>query len=37
MILAAILELVEEAEKRKKITRQIPQDQYAHCKYLEII
>ena len=38
-ILAAILNFVEETEKRekKKFTRQIPQGQYAYCKYLEII
>ena len=37
-ILAAILDFVEETEKRKKkITRQIPQGQYVYCKYLEII
>ena len=37
-ILAAILDFVEKTEKRKKkITRQIPQGQYAYCKYLEII
>ena len=37
-ILAAILDFVEETEKRKKkFTRQIPQGQYAYCKYLEII
>ena len=37
-ILAAISDLVEETEKRrKKNTRQIPQGQYAYCKYLEII
>ena len=32
------LGFVEETEKRKKKnTRQIPQGQYAYCKYLEII
>ena len=36
MILAPILDFVEETQKRKKITRQTPQGQYA-CKYLEII
>ena len=37
-ILAAILDFVEGTEKRKKkITRQIPQGQYAYCKYFEII
>ena len=37
-ILAAILDFVEETEKRKKkFTRQIPQGQYAYCKYLEKI
>ena len=37
-ILAAILDFVEETEKREKeIARQIPQGQYAYCKYLEII
>ena len=37
-ILAALFDFVEETEKRKKkFTRQIPQGQYAYCKYLEII
>ena len=37
-ILAFILDFVVETEKhKKKITRQIPQGQYAYCKYLEII
>ena len=38
MILAAILDFVEETEKRqKKFTREIPQGQYAYCKYLQIM
>ena len=36
-ILAAILDFVVETEKRKKITSQIPQGQYAYCKYLKKI
>ena len=38
MILAAILDFVEKAEKRrKKFTGQISQGRYAYWKYLEII
>ena len=34
----AILDFVEETEKKnQKINRQIPQGQYAYCKYYEII
>ena len=37
-ILAAILDFVEKTgERKKKFTRQIPQGQYAYCKYLEMI
>ena len=36
-ILAAILDFGKETEKKLKITIQIPQGQYAYCKYLEII
>ena len=33
----AILDFVEETEKRNKNTKQIPQGLYAYCKYLEMI
>ena len=36
--MVSYLDYVEETEKRKKkFTRQIPQGQYANCKYLGII